>query len=214
MDKESFKKYWENPRWHSLIVLIFWILGLGILMGIVTAINSFVSPEEKTIVENKELEEQEEYTYIDKWNDLLNGDYQFIYTIRNENETIKYEGTVSNSVVSGYRERNDGIIKYEIENDIAYTILVEDRIVIDHLYENVNSNFLNLSYLYNVTVNTPENILDAIEENEITSYEYSFLENEEEVKITVIEDVNQIKNIMVQSGNTIYELEYIVGKME
>ena len=204
MNKEFLKQCWKNPRWHSLMVLIIWIVSLTLLMGIVSIVNQFGSPKEPIKNETKESK----ITYEDKWNNLLNSNYKFTYLVKIEDDTIKYEGTKNDNVISGYRERKDGIIKYTIENNIVYEILIDEKQVINTLYENLEENLFNLTYLYDLIKNIPANDSDIIEEDNITNYEYNTTLNEETIKIAVIEDQNQIKKIVILKENETYELEF------
>lgn len=204
MNKEFLKQCWKNPRWHSLMVLIIWIISLTILIGIVSIINQFGSPKEPIKNETKESKT----TYEDKWNNLLNDNYEFTYLVKMENETIKYEGTKKDNVTFGYRERKDGIIKYTIENDIAYEVLIEEKCEINTLYENVEENLLNLTYLNDLIKSISANDSDILEEDNKTIYEYNTILNEENLKIIVIEDQTQIKKITIQKEKETYEFEF------
>lgn len=206
MNKEFLKKCWKDPRWHSLLVLMIWIISLALLMGIVSIVNQF-SPKKE--VEKQEIrEENNKKTYEEKWEDLLNGNYAFTYIIAKGNETIKYEGNVKEDKTTGYRERNDGIIKYEIENNKHFQILVDEKIEITNLYENVEENFLNPSSIYERIKKIPVENTDILEETENTIYKYSTQVEEEEIKIQVIATNTQIKNITIEKLKETYQLEF------
>ena len=124
MKKEFIKKAWKNPRWHSLIVLIIWIVVLTILMGITTLIQKFSSPN---TLNSSEVSKN---SYDEKFQRLIKSDYAFTYEINLNNEIIKYDGIKYENVINGYRERKDGIIKYIIQDGISYSILLNEKNII------------------------------------------------------------------------------------
>lgn len=208
MDKEFLKKCWKNPRWHSLIVLIIWIVSLTLLMGVVSILNQFGSPKE-TIKKEPIQENKNEISYEEMWNHFKNRDYTFTYTIIKNEEMIKYEGNVKDKIITGYRERQDGIIRYSIEDDIAYENLVNDKKEIQTLYENVDANLLDTTYLYNLIQEIPASNSDILEEKGQTTYEYTAKIKEENVRITVITSDVQIQNITIEKDeNETYTLAF------
>lgn len=207
MDKEFLKKCWKNPRWHSLMVLIIWIVALTILMGVVSILNQFGRTTEplpsEPIQENKN-----KISYEEMWNLFKASDYEFNYTINKNEETIKYEGNVKKGIIAGYRERKDGIIRYSIEEGIVYENLVNDKKEIHTLYENIDENLLNMTYLYDWIQKIPANYSDILEEKDKTTYEYSTKMEEEDVRIVVITNDTQIQNITIEKENETYTLAF------
>lgn len=201
MDKETLKKLWENKRTHSLIVLIIWIISLGLLMGVVTLINE-LSPKEKR--EIPKLEEKQK-SLNEKWENLLSQDYSFLYTIIKGEEVVKYEGSVVDGITSGYRERKDGIIRYYIEDDISYEVLMGEERKTDTLYENINANYINIKYIYELTKDAyDEKVLNNKEEK----YTYKIKEENEEINISFKTDEKQIKEITIEKENEKYLLKF------
>ncbi len=194
MDKEFLKKCWKNPRWHSLMVLIIWIISLSMLMGIVAVINRFGGKKENVKVN---IQNAQEITYAEKWDLFLSSAYEFTYTITNNEEIIRYIGTCKEGIITGYRERKDGIIKYSIEDDIVYENVMNEKNKMDTLYENVEERFLNPISLYEIIQNVLEENIDILQEKERMTYEYMLenytikvTTNEKEVtKITVTNDI-------------------------
>lgn len=206
MNKEFLKKCWKNPRWHSLMVLVIWIGVLSLLMGVVSILNQFSSPKESI---KKETEQKSNaMSYEDKWKKLLEDHYAYTYTITKNEEIIKYEGTIKDQINSGYRERKDGIIRYSVENGKIYEILVEEKKEMQTLYENVEADFLNPISIHELIKNVAANDVDILEEKEKTTYEYSTQIEEESVKVQVIADDIQIKNITIEKTNETYKLDF------
>lgn len=205
MNKEFLKQCWKHPRWHSLMVLIIWIIALALLMGVVSILNLFSSPKE-TIRETKQ--DNSGLSYEEKWKKFENNDYTYTYTITQNEEMIKYEGNVKEGINSGYRERKDGIIRYSIENGIVYEVLMNDKKEIQTLYENVEATLLNPISIYEIIKTISAEDTDILEEKEQTTYDYRTQIEEENIKIQVIADNTKIKNITIEKINETYKLDF------
>ena len=205
MKKEFIKKAWKNPRWHSLIVLIIWIVVLTILMGITTLIQKFSSPN---TLNSSEVSKN---SYDEKFQRFIKSDYAFTYEINLNIEIIKYDGIKYENVINGYRERKDGIIKYIIQDGISYSILLNEKNIITNLYENINSNLLDLNYLYNLTKNIEEDEYNYTENITTNTHEYNLFLDNENIKITIIENKKNIENIIILKDQTKYDLKYIIS---
>lgn len=206
MNKEFLKKCWKHPRWHSLMVLIIWIVSLTLLMGIVSILNMFSSPKEPV---NRETNQKSNtMSYEEKWQKFARDNYTYTYTITKNEETVKYEGTVKEGIDSGYRERKDGIIRYSIENGIVYEILVNEKKEMQTLYENVEASLLNPTSIHELIKNIEANDIDILEENEKTTYNYSTQIEEESIKIQIVVEKEQIKNITIEKTNETYQLDF------
>ena len=208
MDKEFFKKCWKNPRWHSLMVLIIWIVSLSLLMGVVTIINEF-KPQEKR--ENYKIEEtQKGINYKEKLQDLLSDEYLMSFIVTKNDNTIKYEGTDHNEVVNGYKEDASGITKYRIENGILYEVILDQVTEIESIYEEINSKFLDRTTLIAyILENEEEGIIDN---KETSTYEYNLRYKEEKISINVVETKEFIEQITIESENENYQLTFSKNK--
>ncbi len=197
MNIEFLKKCWKHPRWHALMVLILWIISLTLLTGIVFLCNQFLPP--KTLPIEKQVKE---ISYDAIWQNLLEANYHFLYTITSGEEKVEYTGNYENGKTSGYRENKDGILKYEIENNQCYELVMGERYPLETLYE--NDIYFQPSSLYALIKNIPEEDYDVIESTDI-SYIYTL----EDKKITVyVTKENKIKRILIQEESKTYELDY------
>lgn len=204
MNKETLKKIWKNKRWHSLVVLMLWMIGLALAMLLVFLMddaNSTISPQTNTNTNiNRNLD------YYDKLENLEEEDFSFSYTVTKDNEKITYEGNKIKNTITGYRQNRNGIMKYKIEDGITYEIQVDKEVEITTLYENVNASLLDISYILDLLYeNKEENILSS---NGTTTYFYSVVENEEPMQIKVTENSTCIENITLTLTNTTYELAF------
>lgn len=203
MNKEFLKKCWKHPRWHSLMVLMIWIVSLTLLMGIVSLVNQF-SPQKK----KEEIPQMKtnEISLEEKWNCFLKEDYTFYYLVTTETETVKYEGAVNKGITTGYRERLDGIIRYSIEDNLAYEMVLDEKKELTTLYENIDASLLDLSHIETLIQNIPVANSDILEEDKKITYEYTV--TEENLKIMVITDEAHIKNILIVKENETYSLSF------
>lgn len=206
MNKEFLKQCWKHPRWHSLMVLIIWMVALTILMGVVSIINMFGSSKEPVNRETKQ--ENNGLSYEEKWEKFVSNDYTYMYTITQNEEMIKYEGNVKEGINSGFRERKDGIIRYSIENGLVYEVLVQEKKEIQTLYENIDATLLNPISIYELIKTISAEDTDILEEKEQTTYDYYTKIEEEDIKIQVIAEATQIQNIIIEKTKETYQLDF------
>lgn len=76
------------------------------------------------------------------------------------------------------------------------------------LYENIEADFLNPTSIHEIIKNAAANDLDILEEKERTTYDYHTQIKEENVKVQVITDNEQIKNITIEKTNETYILDF------
>lgn len=217
MDKSFFKKCWEDKRWHSLMVLLIWIIVLAVLMGILYIANSFNSnsiSNEKNDT-NSEVDSSENtdshpevLSYFEKLENLLSQDYEYVYSIKNKEQLIKYEGTKKDGITIGYKQDALGIIKYKIENQRTYQILVNDIIDISNLYDEIDASLLDLNYIIPILNQVNTNDIIITEEENLTTYNYNLTQDEEEMEIVVTENESQVETIEIKRNNETYLLQY------
>lgn len=207
MNKEFIVKCWKHPRWHSLMVLVIWIVALTILMGVVSIINIFSSPKEP--IQMKTQQESSSISYEEKLQDLLSDEYLMSFIVTKNDNSIKYEGNEHNEVVNGYKEDANRITKYRIENGIFYEVILDQVTEIESIYEEIIPDFLDRKTLISL-------ILEAEEEKDIdnqdtSNYVYDFLYKEEMIKIKV-ETKEFIEQITIESENENYQLTFSKNK--
>lgn len=216
MNKEFFKKCWENQRSHALIVLMIWIVFLTILMGMVSITNLLIgdkSPETNMVEKKSEAEESTSKmikSYYDKLHHLMTSDYEFIYSIMKNREKIKFEGIKLSSTIVGYKQDALGIVKYKIENKKIYQILIDNVIEITNLYEDIDASLLDLNYIIGLLDQVAENDVIITEEELITKHAYNLTQDEEELEIIVVENEENIEEIQINRNNEVYQLQYQV----
>lgn len=208
MDKEFLKKCWKNPRWHSLIVLIIWIVSLSILMGIVSIMNSINLQEKR---ETPKLEEKQKgINYEEKLQKLLSDEYLMSFLVTKNDNTLKYEGTEQNEVTNGYKEDTSGIKKYRIKNGISYEVVLDQVEETEGIYNEITKEFLDRNVLISLLLETEEDNVYEKEDNSI--YEYNVALNEEIFKILVVETKECIEKITIESEYEEYQLTFSENK--
>lgn len=214
MDKDFFKKCWENKRLHALIVFLLWVVVLIVLMGLLMLVNTIDKPKKKsepvTKVEEKEekKENQNEISYDEKLQNLAGSNYEFTYLITKDKEKMKYEGTKEGEVLIGYKQDKNGIIKYKIDNQKIYQMLIDKEVEISNLYDGIDASLLNLNYVRGLLNQVSDHDIIVTEEESVTTYSYNLSQDEEELEITVIENKEVIEKITIARNNEIYELTY------
>lgn len=215
MNKEFLKKCWEDKRLHSLMVLIIWIIVLAVMMGAMFIANA-IGRTDNNDTPSKTTETSETaptiLSYYDKLHNLVSSDYDFTYIINKNDEKIKFEGYKSSSGIEGYKQDKIGIIKFKIENQKVYQILIDQVIEITNLYEGIDASLLDLNYLIGILNQVSEDDVIVTEEETITTYGYNLTKDGEQLEIIVIENDEAIEEIKIHKNNEIYELMYIVNE--
>ena len=80
-------------------------------------------------------------------NDLLTKNYDYTYEIKINEDKYTYEGNKKNNIDKGYKTNMSEIIKYYIDDTGVYRDLGNEKIMIDNLYQEINSNYVNLEYI-------------------------------------------------------------------
>ena len=177
---ETIRKMWNNPRQKALLKLGMWFCFL-IIMAIVLSVMNLLGKNNLKQPTKK--------------------DEPIPPTI----EIITYQGTKKNQVEEGYRESKLGIIKYRIEKEKTYQILVDQEIEIDNLIKPEDSSYLIISKLKEKIVELKP------QENIIGSTKYVTFQNETE-KMQFIINPSDITKIQITTPTTEYILEFTLLK--
>lgn len=198
MEKNSF---WQTERGKSLIKLGLWLI---FILAII--IFAYTNKNDETVNNvNKEIEEKETYEfkkYDEMIDSLLNSNYEFNYDIVIDKNNYLFNGTKCNNEVLGYKESNMGIVKYYI-SDNTYQVILNNLVPIENLYENIDTNYLDLNILFN---NLNEYLYN-IEKNEDTRV-ITYKKEGYQVKVTT--NLDNVTNINIVVDNNTYNLSYNV----
>ena len=204
MENNSF---WSTTQGKATIKFAAWMVFIIVLI-VVFAINGDNNPNEN---KNNNTNKEETLTfknYEEMQNDLLNGFYSYNFRVVSEDNKIIYSGILSATGDIGYKENNEGIIKYSKEDGIIYKVLLDQKEEINNLYDESDKAFLDIKtlfanlkeYLYNITKNE-------------STREINY--NKEGYKVVVKTDLENITNITITNENKTYELQFTnVGKCD
>lgn len=192
--------FWQTKRGLAIIKLGAWFIFVVI---IIIFFSSSKSPQvlEPTENDTDTTKNYEFATYDSMQEKILSGNYNYHYNLTIDNNIYIYDGIKCNKENTGYKESSDGIIKYLIKNDKTYKVLLKEQIEINDLFQNIDTNYLNLDVLFQ---NLKE-YLYSVEKNEdarIIKY------NKEGYQVTVKTNLKEITNIDITVDNMIYNLEF------
>lgn len=100
---------------------------------------------------------------------LLKGTYNYNYEITVGEAKYIYNGHKTPDVETGYKETNEGIIKYYIDDTGIFKETTTEKVRIDNLYENLNTEYLDLVSIFKIFAKI-EFVLN--ESNESTNHLY------------------------------------------
>ena len=212
MDKKN--TFWQTERGKAAIKLILWAIFIVILIVIVlfserdTIREQFNnSGEDNTTVEAPEPAEEEDFlSFTTMQENLLNNNYEYVYTISNSLGTYIYTGIKNPDKEMGYREDSNGIIKYFIMDDVTYRVNLDTTEVITDLYLNVDASYLNLEVLF---ANLSEYLYTTNTNQDIRTITY----NKEGYQVIITTNTSMITNITIMVDDTTYDLDYyLVGE--
>lgn len=187
----KFVKAWENKRLHALMCLGLWfIFFIFIFLVFIIPYNH----ESKNVTSHPK---ENLITLEDMKEKLINGNYDFKYTVKNDSGTTLYSGNKNGDVITGYKE-DSSITKYEILNGVVYKLVMDEKISYEDLYENVNENLLSLEYIFSLEYDK-DNM--KVEGNTLS---YETIEGT--VKIT--SNDKDIEKIEITNENDSYILEF------
>ena len=200
---ENNNTFWSTDRGKATGKFIAWMIFIIILVVLFARQNVY----ENNTEENKTKEETKTFkNYTDMQKELLSSGYDYKYKITNNENIVIYEGNICNSIDNGYKETSEGIIKYKKENNDIRKIVLEEEIVIDDLYEGIDSSFINLDSLFTIL----EEYLYNVTKNEQTR-EIKY--NKEGYSVLVNTDLEHITKITINNDTASYELEFTnIGK--
>lgn len=211
----------KTPKGLAILKLIGWVIFFVFLFLFcyISSLISSVAPKENNspalelnppILENNPSLDNENFTMNDLIileQKLLNNSYHYLYEITiNENKYI-FNGEQT-SINTGYKETNEGIVKYYIDETGIYQETPTSKIPINNLYENLNSNYFDLTYVFG-TINTLELTKDLTNAELDSIYKLEDEENIYQIKIAN-DNIIELK-ITSKTNNYIYDINFNYG---
>lgn len=151
---------------------------------------SNIEEKESTNVES----ESENLTYLDKQKKLYEGKYEFNYTVTGE-LNVTYTGTFDNGTVEGYKETEEELVRYSIEEGVTYRVKLNKKEEYDKLYEGLDANLFDFKQLFD-KINSTSAIIDRSKEEKTYTYDgidgYHIVVTLSEIEIDKIEINNDV----------------------
>lgn len=192
-EPSKFSVIWANKQSRAAIKLLGYFIFIGFVIILGNVFNS---------VDNNNAVIEESITYGDMQNALLENNYKYNYDITIDSEKIIYEGETTEVSDSGYKKTSLYLKEYYVDDTGVYQIKLDDKIVDNTIYEEINKNYITPSYIFKtIELISPEISYDK----EKTIYKYNI---SEDLIIEInINDIS-IENIKITSGSDIYLLTF------
>lgn len=201
--------FWQTDRGKALIKLLLWMVFIVILIVLVIVsernANSEIldvdKPENNVTDTPSEPENVEYEAYNTMITNLLANNYEYEYLITTATDSIILTGFKNPDKEIGFKETSSGITKYFIDSTGTYELNMNTSSIIDNLYSEFDSSYLNLELLFN---NLNEYLYNTEENVGIRTITY----DKDGFQVTVTTDTKNITNVLVVTDTTTYDLNF------
>ena len=201
--------FWQTDRGKALIKLLLWMVFIVILIVLAIASerngNSEIldvdKPENNATDTPREPENVEYEAYNTMITNLLANNYEYEYLITTATDSIILTGFKNPDKEIGFKETSSGITKYFIDSTGTYELNMNTSSIIDNLYSEFDSSYLNLELLFN---NLSEYLYNTEENVGIRTITY----DKDGFQVTVTTDTKNITNVLVMTDTTTYDLNF------
>ena len=201
--------FWQTDRGKALIKLLLWMVFIVILivLAIVSERNGNseildVDKPENNVTDTPSEPENVEYeAYNTMITNLLANNYEYEYLITTATDSIILTGFKNPDKEIGFKETSSGITKYFIDSTGTYELNMNTSSIIDNLYSEFDSSYLNLELLFN---NLSEYLYNTEENVGIRTITY----DKDGFQVTVTTDTKNITNVLVMTDTTTYDLNF------
>lgn len=201
--------FWQTDRGKALIKLLLWMVFIVILIVLVIVsernANSEIldvdKPENNVTDTPSEPENVEYEAYNTMITNLLANNYEYEYLITTATDSIILTGFKNPDKEIGFKETSSGITKYFIDSTGTYELNMNTSSIIDNLYSEFDSSYLNLELLFN---NLSEYLYNTEENVGIRTITY----DKDGFQVTVTTDTKNITNVLVMTDTTTYDLNF------
>lgn len=198
---ESKNTFFETKEGKATIKFAAWMIFIVILI-VVFAINGNNEQKNDTKENNNVKEEISSFkNYEEMVSDLLKSCYNYNFKVTSLENTVIYNGTISNNEDIGYKETSEEIIKYAITDGITSRIVLDKTVEIANLYDEEDKAFLNIENLFN----NLKNYLYSVNKNE-TKREINY--NKDGYQVLVKTNLENITEILITNATKTYELQF------
>ena len=198
--------FWQTERGKAIIKLGGWFIFIIalIIFVLVSEKNANNNVIDDTNSDKDEVTETYEFLLFSEMiNNLINGNYEYSYNITSNNINYIYEGIKCNKEELGYKESIDKIIKYYINDQNTYQVILDQYVEVTNLYEGIDTNFINLEVLFN---NLNEYLYNTVKNENTRVITY----DKDGYKVSITTDLENITNISITTDNSVYNLDFNV----
>ena len=198
--------FWQTERGKAIIKLGGWFIFIIalIIFVLVSEKNANNNVIDDTNSDKDEVTETYEFLLFSEMiNNLINGNYEYSYNIVNNGITYIYNGIKCNNEELGYKESIDKIIKYYINDQNTYQVILNEYVEITNLYEGIDTSFINLDVLFN---NLNEYLYNTVKNENTRVITY----DKDGYKVSITTDLENITNISITTDNSVYNLDFNV----
>lgn len=206
--KEKYEKLKETEKGRTLIkfsgymIFLFLVILMIIISGATKGTESINNTDNSSENSHQSEEVEKEITYLDMQKALYEGDYEFSYKISGELE-INYIGEKKGEIISGYKETKDNLVKYQIEDDKIYKIVLKEKTEYEDLYLGLDAKLFDFKNIFE-TLNPKNAIIEKTEKDK--SYIYENIDN---YKYIIKLNDKEITNIIIETKDLNYNFEFI-----
>lgn len=201
---ELFKKYYkEVPKFKEFVNSAGTILGVFLFCIILIATVNINKSEKKT---KTATTTQVTVKYQDMLDGLLDNKEANMNITINDNKYI-INSRYGNNILTGTLESIDGTYKFKIKEDNIYEIRLDEEIVNNELFKDINTSIINNSLLVNILRN---NTGIKIDQDNKLMYKYDKVNiNDITYSIEVIINNNSVANININNDTISYVINYV-----
>lgn len=196
----------STEKGRVLFKFILYMIFFAFVVILVIVSNAIDTPrtylESSSSREESKTEETLELTYFEKQKKLLEEKYEFTFKISGS-KNIQYTGKKDEfGKIEGYKETEENLVRYSIENGKAYLIKLNEKTEYNELYEGLDEKLFDLESLF-----TKLNMTSSTIEKRENTKTYNYLDVEGK-NIRVSTDKTSIQRIEVDDSSLIYELTF------
>lgn len=148
---EWIKNLRSTEKGRTLFKFILYMVFFTSVVLLIIITNAVTPPRQTTRHASSSLvttpEKKEELSYPEKQEKLLKGTYDFYYKITS-NRIIEYTGSFANGKVEGFRETEDELIRYTIEDGVVYKKDIQESLPYEELYLDLDSTLFDFTTLF------------------------------------------------------------------
>lgn len=213
-EKVEMENYWDVflrnyrnvPAFKSLVKLIIYILLILLFVLVASSANhSNESMETNNKTTSTTTITQASISYQNLLDDIINKNKKINIEVLNNSERYIIDSEIDKGIMNGYYTTNITTKRFCIENNKVYELNLDEKILNDELFANVDINFINQHYLIGIIKNNigTKELVDG----EII-YNYEITSNEKKYNLKSYIKDNILYRIDVEGENIKYNISY------